>query len=229
MTPGGDAAPRTDQRSPDYFADLLSRRQVLQRATALGLGGMVLSALPVAERLLGAVDPAQADVLVDPTLQAYADTLVPGRKALLTDLGKPIHPLAIAGAHSEPGAVEADALLLFHSPLIGFDALSPAFLAEIQTRSLTQGGPFLNLPFAKRVAVCRGGLDPQNPTLLLWEAAAAVPFAAFLVAAMQKNATIDTASGYQVMGHPGTAPNGYADFSYRRKLSTGRTVTGSLP
>ena len=167
--------------------------------------------------------------LCGPDAAGVADTLIPGRKALLTDLGKPINPLAIAGAHSEPGAVEADALLLFHSPLIGFDALSPAFLAEIQTRSLTQGGPFLNLPFAKRVAVCRGGLDPQNPTLLLWEAAAAVPFAAFLVAAMQKNATIDTASGYQVMGHPGTAPNGYADFSYRRKLSSERTATGSLP
>ncbi len=65
--------------------------------------------------------------------------------------------------------------------------------------------------------------------MLVWEAAAAVPFAAFLVAAEQKNATIDTASGYQVMGYPGTAPNGYADFSYRRKLSTELTATGYLP
>ena len=87
MNPGGDAAPRVEQRSPDYFANLLSRRQILQRATALGLGGMVLSALPVAERLLGIVDPAKADdVLADPTLQAYADTLIPGRKALLTEI-----------------------------------------------------------------------------------------------------------------------------------------------
>jgi len=229
MMMGGDAA-RLEQPSPDYFANLLSRRQVLQRATALGLGGMVLSALPTVERLFGAVDPASADdVLADPTLQAFADTMIPGRKALLTDLGKPIHPLAIAGAHSEPGAVEADALLLFHSPLIGFDLLSPPFLAEIETRSLTKGAPFLNLSFAKRVAVCVEGLDPQNPSVLVWEAATAVPFAAFLVAAMQKNATIDTASGYQVMGHPGTAPNGYADFSYKRKLSREVTVTGSLP
>jgi hypothetical protein len=229
MTMGGDAAGR-QRHSPDHFTDLLSRRQVLQRATALGLGGMVLSALPTVERLFGTVDPASADdLLADPTLQAFADTMIPGRKALLTDLGKAIHPLAIAGAHSEPGAAEADALLLFHSPLIGFDLLSPPFLAEIETRSLTKGAPFLNLSFAKRVAVCVEGLDPQNPAVLLWEAAAAVPFAAFLVAAMQRNATIDTASGYQVMGHPGTAPNGYADFSYKRKLSREVTVTGSLP
>jgi hypothetical protein len=176
MNPGGDAAgdaaPQAEQRAPDYFADLLSRRQILQRATVLGLGGMVLSALPVAERLLGAVDPAKADdLLADPTLQAFADTLIPGRKALQTDLGKTIHPLAIAGVHAEPGAVEADALLLFHSPLIGFDLLAPAFLAEVETRSLTKGGLFLNLTFAKRVAVCVEGLDPQNPSVLVWEAA----------------------------------------------------------
>src|SRR3954454_12511196 len=89
MNPGGDAAPRVEQRAPDYFADLLSRRQVLQRATVLGLGGMGVSAPPVDERLLVSVDPAQPDdLLADPTLQAYADTLIPGRKALLTDLGK---------------------------------------------------------------------------------------------------------------------------------------------
>jgi hypothetical protein len=31
------------------------------------------------------------------------------------------------------------------------------------------------------------------------------------------------------MGHPGIAPNGYADYSYRRKLSRERTAAGSLP
>jgi hypothetical protein len=63
----------------------------------------------------------------------------------------------------------------------------------------------------------------------VWEAAAAVPAAAFLVAATQENATIDTAAGLQVMGHPGTAPNGYADYSYGKKLSSELTATGSLP
>jgi hypothetical protein len=64
---------------------------------------------------------------------------------------------------------------------------------------------------------------------LVWEAAAAVAFAAFLVVATQRNATIDTASGLQVMGHPGTAPNGYAEFSYGRRLSRELTAAGSLP
>ena len=57
----------------------------------------------------------------------------------------------------------------------------------------------------------------------------AVAFASFMAAATQPNATIDTASGYQVMGYPGTAPNGYADYSYGRKLSREATTNGSLP
>ena len=119
--------------------------------------------------------------------------------------------------------------MLFHSPLIGFDALEPAFLAELETRSLLRGGQFLDLPFAKRVAVCVEGLNPSNPSIVVWEAAVAVAFASFIAAATQRNATIDTASGYQVMGYPGTAPNGYADYSYRRKLSREVTANGSLP
>ena len=222
--------PAVPAQTPAEIARLLSRRDILKRATALSLGGMVLSALPAAERILAGAAPAEAAVnLADATLQAVADTLIPGRRVALTDLGNEIHPKAIAGAHDEPGAVETDALLLFHSPLIGFDALEPAFLSEVSTRSLLRGGQFLDLPFAKRVAVCVDGLDPANPSIVVWEAAIAVAFTSFIAAATQRNATIDTASGYQVMGHPGTALNGYADYSYRRKLSREVTANGSLP
>jgi hypothetical protein len=201
----------------------LSRRELLQR-------GAVLSLLPVAERVLASAPAAlAAPSLADGTLQAFADTLIPGKKATRTDLGNEIHPKAIAGAHPEPGAVQADSLLLYPHPLIGFDSVEAAFLADLETRSLLRGGQFIDLTFAKRVAVCVDGLSPSNPTAQAWELAAAVPFAAFLCSATQKNATIDTASGLQVMGHPGIAPRGYADFSYRRALSAERTSTGSLP
>ena len=207
----------------------VSRRGFLQRAGTLGLGALIASAGPVA-RQLASPAVARADTSPpDATLQAFADTMIPGRKASRTDLGNEIDPRAIAGVDSLPGAVEADALALYHHPEIGFDALEPAFLAELSTRSLTRGGQFLDLSFDRRVAVCRDGFDPSNPTVQVWEAAAAVPFAAFLCSAMQPNATIDTSSSYQVMGHPGTAPQGYADYSYRRKLSRERTDVGYLP
>jgi enediyne biosynthesis protein E8 len=210
------------------FAELLSRRQVLKRASVLGLGGLVASALPAAERILASV-AAAATTPSDATLQAFADTMIPGAKALRTDLGNEIHPLAIAGAHPEPGAVEADALLLYHDPLIGFDALEAPFLADLEARALLHGGEFLTLPFQRRVQVCIDGLSFSNPSVVVWEAAAAVPFAAFLAVATQRNAAIDTASGLQVMGHPGIAPQGYAEYSYRKKLARERTSGGSLP
>ncbi len=201
----------------------LSRREVLQR-------GAVLSLLPVAERILATPTAAlAAPNLADGTLQAFADTLIPGTRVTRTDLGNEVHPKAIAGAHPEPGAVQADTLLLYHHPLIGFDLVEPAFLADLEARSLLRLGQFIDLPFAQRVAVCLEGLSPSNPTAQVWELAAAVPFAAFLCTATQKNATIDTSSGLQVTGHPGIAPNGYADFSYRRALSSERTTTGNLP
>ena len=227
---GGSSVRGQHAGTPEPLGELLSRRQVLERASLLGLGGLVLSARPVAERLLGAVDPAQAATpLVDPTLQAFADTLIPGRPALRTDLGDVIDPRAIAGVHNEPGAVQADALALFHHPLIGFDALEGPFMTDLTARSIPRGGQFLDLPFPKRVEVCVDGLSASNPSVQVWEAAAAVPFAAFVAAATQRNATIDTSSGYQVTGQPGTAPQGYASYSYERRLSLEKTSNGSLP
>jgi hypothetical protein len=207
----------------------LSRRELLGRASTVGAAALIAQALPLAHRLLAA-DPALADVPIDgATLQAFADTMVPGRPATRTDLGDEIHPQAIAGVDSEPGAVEADALRLYNDPLIGFPTLAPPFLADLSARSLAIGqAPFLDLTFDKRTEVAKSGLAYDNPNRTLWEAAAAVPFTAFCAAATQPNATAKTASGYRVMGLPGTAPGGYKGFSYGRKLARERTRKGSL-
>ncbi len=50
--------------------------------------------------------PLDADGL----LQAYADTLIPGRRVAVTESGAPVHPQAILGSDPRPGAVECDAL-----------------------------------------------------------------------------------------------------------------------
>ena len=208
--------------------DELTRRGLLRRGGLLGLAALVASAGPTARALLDA-DQAQAEpALPDATLQAFADTMIPGRKVARTDLGNEIHPLAIAGVDPEPGAVEADALALYHHEKVGFDALEPPFLAQLETRALGEGGPFLTLPFDKRVAVCVAGLDFANPTRVVWEAAAAVPFTAFCAAALVPNATAARASGLRVMGLPGVAPRGYRDFTYGRKLARERTKRGYL-
>jgi hypothetical protein len=207
----------------------LSRRELIRRAGVLGLAAAVAQALPLADALVRA-DPALGQTPVDDaTLGAFADTIIPGRIATRTDLGDVIPPGMIAGVDPDPGAVEAGAVRLFHDSRVGFDALAAPFVADINARALTHGGPFVALPFEQRVAVVLAGLDFGNGDRVLWEAAAAVPFTAFCAAALVPNATSATASGYRVMGLPGAAPHGYRGFSYRRRLSVERTRNGSLP
>ena len=208
----------------------LSRRELLARASTLSAAALIAQALPLAYDLVRA-DPALADVPLDgATLQAFADTLLPGRPATRTDLGDEIHPQAIAGADAEPGAVEADAMRLYTDPLIGFPALAPPFLTDLNSRAVATGGaPFLLLDFDKRTATALSGLAYDNPNRTLWEAAAAVPFTALCAAAMiAAPQTAAKASGYRVMGLPGIAPRGYRDFSYQRNLARERTKRGYL-
>jgi hypothetical protein len=207
----------------------LTRRVFLARAGGLGLGAAIAAALPVAARM-AQPDDALAAGPTDGTLQAFFDTIVPGKPVpdLLTELGNPIDPKAIAGVDSEHGAVYTDALLLARNPRIGFSALEPALIADLTARSLAEGADFLELDYEARQRVCLAGLDFANGDRVVWEAAAAVPFTAFCAAANIVNATAKTAAGYAVMGHPGTAPNGYRDFSYKEPLNHGRTKRGSL-
>lgn len=234
-----DAGSRADAAVRNDVAVELSRRELLGRATGLGLGALILSAVPIAERLATA-EPAAAQLELDAadgTLQAFFDTVIPGRAVpgLRTELGNPIHPQAIAGVDREHGAVFTDGLLLARHPKVGFATLEPAFLGELTTRSLARGGQFLDLDYAARERVCVGGLSFENPARPIWEAAAAVAFTAFCAAAAVPNANgrprakRNRAAGYRVMGHPGVAPRGYRRFSYRRRLNRGRTRRGSLP
>ena len=202
-----------------------TRRAFLERAAALGAAALVADALALVAPAPAAILPSP---LPDATLQAFADTILPGRAAAVTDLGQPIHPQAIAGVDPLPGAVEADALLLFHHPEVGFDALQAPFLADLETRALAHGGPFITLGFDARTATCAAGLDFANPLRLVWEAAAAVPFTAFCAAALVPEQTAAKACGYRVMGLPGAAPHGYRDASWRRRLARERTKRGSL-
>jgi hypothetical protein len=207
-----------------------TRREFVSRAGALGLGALVAGALPIAERTAGPSRALAAEPnLLDATLQAYYDTIIPGRVVAKTQSGADVHPQAILGVDREPGAVEADALALGQDPRIGFATLAPALLGEIEARALTQGGLFLDFDWAGREAVVKQGLDFANPTRAVWEAGAAVAFTAFCAAATVPEATRRNAVGYRVMGHPGTAPHGYKDFSYRRRLNRGRTRKGYLP
>ncbi|HEV2999657.1 MAG TPA: DUF5987 family protein [Solirubrobacteraceae bacterium] len=202
----------------------LRRRELLLRTGGLSLAGLVAAAAPAARALGQGRLPGPVDR--DAALQAFADTMLPGRKVDRTESGAPVAPGAIAGVHPLPGAVETDALALYRHPKVGFDALEPAFLADLQRRA---GGDFVALGFDARTRVCLDGLSFDNPSRTLWEAAAAVPFTAFCAAALSEEQTAERAAGYRVMGLPGRNLRGYRRFSYGRRLSRERTRTGSLP
>src|SRR3954462_15332783 len=111
----------------------LSRRGALIRAGSGGLGLLAPGPLPIANVRAQAL-PTDLD---GATLQAFADTILPGRKVDKTGLGDPIDPRAIAGVDPLPGAVEGDVLRLFQDDLLGFPTLAPAFFADLTARSPT--------------------------------------------------------------------------------------------
>jgi hypothetical protein len=211
------------------LAGELSRRDFLARTGALGLGATVAAALPYAARM-AVPGNALAAGPTDGILQAFFDTIIPGKPVpgLLTQLGNPIDSKAIAGVDPEHGAVYTDALALARNDRIGFTVLEPAFVSDLSARALADGRAFLDMNYAERERVCLAGLSFDNPGRVIWEAAAAIPFTAFCAAANIVDATSKTAAGYAVMGHPGTAPSGYRDFSYGLQLNRGRTRRGSL-
>jgi hypothetical protein len=210
----------------------LRRRELLERTAKLGLAALVADALPLASALAQQPPggPVSTPGVGDATFQAFADTMIPGRVVDRTESGRPVAAGAILGVDPEPGAVEADALDLAHHPKIGFGTLMPPFLADLESRASRHGGPFLSLGWEARVATCVEGTSFDNPSRVLWEAAAAVPFTAFCAAAVRPEQVDERAVGYAVMGYPGANLRGYRrTFSYKRRLARERTRTGNLP
>ena len=117
------------------------------------------------------------------TLEAYADTFVPGARRSEDDL-------AIAGAASGPGAVEAGAVQLLETPATGVTegltslvhALNEHAGAYATERGLVVPAdipPFVALSFADRTALVRGLIAPDHPEKDIWILVALFCFMAF--------------------------------------------------
>ncbi len=162
------------------------------------------------------------------TLEAYADTFVPGAKRAPDD-----H--AIAGVAPGPGAVAAGALELLQTPATGIaeglgdlarglNGHAQAYAAE-HDLAIDQSVPaFTALPFADRTALVRTLIAPEHPEKDFWILAALFCFMAFDTAAHMH--TTDAIAA----GHPGLTAMGFAppdadglwrfpDYSYGRQLA----------
>jgi enediyne biosynthesis protein E8 len=162
------------------------------------------------------------------TLEAFADTIIPGEKRSPDDR-------AVAGAASGGGAVTAGALTLLHEPASGvvgaLDNLVPALNAHAQAYAAEHGlvldtsvPTFVALPFADRTALVQTLVAPDHPEKEMWIAIALFSTMAFDIAAHLHTTDALTA------GHPGLAttrftapdPDGrwrFPAFSYGRKLA----------
>ncbi|GAA2597077.1 DUF5987 family protein [Actinomadura fulvescens] len=162
------------------------------------------------------------------TLEAYADTIIPGEKRGPGDR-------AVAGAAAGPGAVAAGALELLETPaaglVSGLDDLVRMLNDHARTHAEIVGEaldpevpPFVALPFAERTALVQALLAPGHPEKDVW-----VSLALFSNMAFDTAAHLPTLEALDA-GHPGLAVMGLAQpdsdglwrfpqFSYGRRLA----------
>lgn len=174
-------------------------------------------------------DPASSTTDVQTlTLEAFADTIVPGEKRSADDV-------AVAGASPGPGAVAAGALALLHTDATGVSAglpyLAQALDGHATAHAAARGLPldpalpaFVALPFADRTAVVAALTAPGHPEKDGW-----VALALFCNMAFDSAAHLPTAQAI-AEGHPGLAALGFSapdadglwrfpGYSYGRQLA----------
>jgi hypothetical protein len=206
----------------------IPRRQVLQLAAAAVASASALS-------LVADAGAAGADTSAQRmTLEAWADTIVPGEKRDPADR-------AVAGACDGPGAVQAGVWTLMNDPDVGIAPILPALTVQLNDAAAQYAAahrvplapgvpPFVALPFRHRTRLALQLLDPSRPDQLLWYALAAMAMLAFHTAAQD-----DTVAALRA-GHPGLAwiefpkPDRdglwrFPDFSYRRALARRHPAT----
>jgi hypothetical protein len=162
------------------------------------------------------------------TLEAYADTIIPGERRSPTDR-------AVAGAATGGGAVACGAVELMVSPEGGLagvlDSLAEGLNEHARDYAARTGldpdpgvPPFVALEFADRVALARELMRPGHPEQDLW-----VALAMFSTMAWDTGAHMHTVDA-MASGHPGLTAMGFMppdpdgtwrfpQFSYGRALA----------
>jgi len=215
----------------------VTRRQLLKGAAAAALAWR---AARWAVRPPAAFAQVSSDPATVATLEAFADTLIPGEKRSPTDR-------AIAGAAPGAGAVQAGALDMMGFPAAGAGPALPALAAGLNARATAFAAahgivldptvpPLVSLDFAQRTALLVQILDGNDPDQLAYFALAGLAFIAYHTAGHLHLA--DAVRG----GHPGLAAIGFPqpdpddlwrfpEFSYGRQLASTdpRTTRGGNP
>ncbi len=162
------------------------------------------------------------------TLEAFADTLIPGQKRFPGDR-------AIAGVVSGAGAVQAGAIEMMNFPPLGFQPALLGLALILNVYALLYAlshkivldptvAPFVALDFESRTALLVTILDTDGPDRSAFYALASVSFVAYHTAGYLPTvvAIRDGHPGLAAIGFPPPNPDGlwrFPEFSYRRVLA----------
>lgn len=221
----------------------LSRRQLLQGLVA-AVVVMEAGAVHAAQAAgLGELVPdLPAPVLaprVTATLEAFADTLVPGEKRSAGDR-------SVAGAAEGAGAVQAGALRLLAMPEAGMELLLPELATLLDTEATAYAArhhivldplltPLVALPFDLRTGLLEELLDPDHLDQQVWILLSLMVFLAFHTAGFEHTteAVSSNHPGLARLRFPAADADGlyrYPDFTYARELAAchpGTTESGN--
>ncbi len=222
-----DDRTRLDARDGRRSVDpAVTRRALLKRAAALAaLWSVRPWRFPIPQALAQTLPD---DPVTVATLEAFADTLIPGAKRSPADR-------AIAGVASGAGAVQAGALDLMSFPPVGLQPALPALAAALNARATAYAAvhlilldptvpPLVALDFVDRTALLVEILDATTPDQLAFYALAAIPFLAYHTAGHLPTAEAirDGHPGLAAIGFPPPQADGlwrFPEFSYRLALA----------
>ncbi|MBL1086529.1 regulator [Streptomyces actinomycinicus] len=168
------------------------------------------------------------------TLEAFADTLIPGQRRFAGDL-------AVAGAVSGPGAVQAGVIATLTSPELPLAPLLPELAALLNARAVVYATShlvllpitvpaFVGLSFRHRTALVQGLFGPEDPDRAIWQVLSLLTGLAFDTAAhLDTRQAVSTGHpGLTWLGFPRPGTDGlwrFTDYSYGRALATPHPAT----
>ncbi|MFJ5218440.1 DUF5987 family protein [Streptomyces sp. NPDC088354] len=212
----------------------IDRRAVLRGLAAAVAALPVLGAGAATAAAAAAAAPSSYGSWPVSTLEAFADTLVPGERRGPTDR-------AVAGAAAGPGAVQAGAVALLTAPELPLAPLLPGIATLLDARATGYAvthlillpldrPPFVGLGFEHRTAVTAGLFQPDDPDRPIWQLLSFLVGLAFDTAAHlhTAQALADGHPGLTWIGFPAPGPDGlwrFPEHSYGRALAAPHPAT----
>jgi hypothetical protein len=209
----------------------LTRRELLTRAAKAAAVGLAATQLPpfawTWPREASAQTPPSGpppDPYTVETIEAFADTIIPGQKRFPADR-------AIAGAVRGPGGVQAGAVDMWYFGPLQSSGAAPPFAVALNAFARTRfpqtavtPPEFVLLDFEQRTELLYTLYDPSAPDRQFWVVGAAIVFLAFHTAGFlhTADAVRERHPGLAWLRFPRPDPDGlwrFPDASYRRRLN----------